>query len=122
MKRGMWLGVLLVSLFLVAAAGFGIVSAGEPDDIGTTDIKATKMTTDAPTADASATTESQPSEDESRAAATPAVPSGSRSQASVAQAGSRTSVPVRLRVKDVALDAPLDATGVARRRVDADPR
>ncbi len=118
MSRGMWLGSLLVSMFLVAAAGFGIVSAGQPDDIGTTDIarttQAATITRAAQGNDASDETASAPDsvEDDTRAAAAPAVPSASRSLASASQAGSQVSVPVRLRVEDVALDAPLDATGV----------
>ncbi len=115
----MWLGVLLVSVFLVAAAGFGIVSAGQPDDIGTTDMaKTTQAATtaeaapknDVPTEKASPAPYSV--DDETRAAAAPAVPSNPRSLASASRAGSQVSVPVRLRVEDVALDAPLDATGV----------
>lgn len=97
MRRGVWFVVLLVSVLLVAAAGFGIVASGGPDDIGSTDVASGSATTVA----AAETT-----------APAPSIPDTSRSRALVSSPGDDASVPVRLRVDDVALDAPLDSTGV----------
>lgn len=133
MRRGMWLGVLLVSVFLVAAAGFGMVSSGGPDDIGSTAVVdtpdanasttaipeaatpapvTTEAQTEEPASTESDTAQADPGDVEKRAAAAPAVPDTVRSQSSVSQQGSEMSVPVRLKVDDVGLDAPLDQTGV----------
>jgi len=97
--------MLFVCVFMVAAAGFGIVTSGEPDDIGSTDLVAAS--------------DYEPTEpqarvgtDKRRTQAAFAVSDESRSQASVSSKGGDGTVPIRLRVGDVDLDAPLDATGV----------
>lgn len=103
MPRYVWQGLLAISLLLMVAAGCGIATSGEPDDIGST--------APAPAPAPAPSLEPSPTEATDDPAAF-AVPPASRSQAALARGGTRKSVPMRLLVDDVELDAPLDPTGV----------
>lgn len=99
MRRYVWQGLLGISLLLMVAAGCGIATSGGPDDIGST------ASAPSPSLELSPTGETDNPE-------AFAAPQASRSQASLSRGGTQKSVPVRLLVDDVGLDAPLDPTGV----------
>ncbi|MGB3185127.1 MAG: class F sortase [Ornithinimicrobium sp.] len=108
MHRARWLVVLVVCLVAVVTAGFTILSTGQPQDVGSIEVAGTESTEDATEQTAAANSE----DDGERAGAAPAVPEVNRSSARAGEVV-QAEMPVRIRVADVDLDAPVDATGVA---------
>ncbi|MGB3830196.1 MAG: class F sortase [Ornithinimicrobium sp.] len=113
--RGLWLvrariAVLLASIAMVATAAVSISAAAGPADIGTIDIATTDSTGSTGSTDSMIAATATAGE--SRAGARPAVPDVRRVPARQSALSSRQPTPRGLRVPSVALDAPLDATGV----------
>jgi sortase (surface protein transpeptidase) len=117
MSRSGWIGVLVVSVLLFVVGGISVLGATGDDDMGTLQVPAASPQSQEaePEQDESAVTAEPDDEAEARAEAAPSVPAIARRPASLesvqAQAAAQ-SVPVRLRVPSVDLDAPLDQVGV----------
>ncbi|MGB5952456.1 MAG: class F sortase, partial [Ornithinimicrobium sp.] len=105
--RSGWIVVLVLSLVASVTAGFAIATSGAPADVGSIEVADQSEASGQDTSEQTA----QPSSDDERAGAAPAVPEVSRSSAQPEQ-DAPTEQPTRLRVADVGLDAPIDATGV----------
>lgn len=117
MSRNGWVGILVVSVLLFVVGGISVLGATGADDIGTLQVPAASsgQAQTTPTDDPAAVTAQPDDQAEVRAEAAPSVPAVARRSASLdslrAQSAEAT-VPVRLRVPSVDLDAPLDQVGV----------
>ncbi len=108
MRRAGWLVVLIVCLVAMVTAGWTIVSTSDPENIGSIEIAEDGAAQDSTTQTAAP---AQPVGDSERAGAAPTVPEVQRSSAQT-EPVTDSAEPALLRVDDVGLKAPVDATGV----------
>lgn len=109
MPRAGWIVVLVLCVVASVTAGFALVSSGDPADVGS--IEFADSDAAATSGPNSVDDAEQSRSDDERAGAAPTVPDVDRSSTQLEQ-DAAPEQPARLRVADVGLNAPVDATGV----------